>query len=91
LCQRYYSTAYGYQRTYITGNGIAGISVTMPVTMRAVPTYTTLAEGSSNLSTANYTYAGTVQAQQQYALIYASGAAIGVASLSVSFSASAEL
>lgn len=91
LCQRYYSTAWAYQQTYITGSGYAGISVSLPVEMRVVPTPATLSNGSANLGTPSYTYAGTADAQKTIVLVYAAGVAIGAAGLSVGFSASAEL
>jgi hypothetical protein len=91
LCQRYYAASYAYQQTYITSSGVAGISVPLPVTMRAAPTYTTLADASGNLSGANYTVGGGYPASYQVALLYSYGAAIGQATLSVSFKAVAEL
>jgi hypothetical protein len=91
MCQRYYATAIAYQWTYIEPSGAAGIGVSLPVTMRAIPTATTLANGSSNLASPSYASSGTSETQRTMVILFANGLAVGQAFLNVSFSASSEL
>jgi hypothetical protein len=91
MCQRYYATARAYQWTYIEPSGAAGIGVSLPVTMRAIPTATTLADASSNLTSPSYSSSGTPETQRTMVILYAAGLVVGQALLSVSFSASSEL
>jgi hypothetical protein len=87
LCQRYAAlNLLAYQQGYIGSGTNLGVSVTLPVRMRATPTLIETSTSNSNVGSSILSSSGL-----QSVFVYAAGINVGPATLSSVFRATAEL